>query len=116
MEISVAAVLIRRRSGEFLFSIVSLHALRRAENARAGINQQMNVALEMNRAAQISSRRNKHRSPALLRRSFNGFVDGRAVEISAVAFRAELADVENRFDFRFMFFRDTTGEHETNNG
>ena len=54
----------------------------------------MDVALQMNRAAQISSRRHQHRAAAGFCGGVDRLVNGRAVEVGAVAPRAEAADVE----------------------
>ena len=57
MKIGVAAVLISG-AGKRLGLVVGVHRLRRAEDHRTGVNEQMDVALQTNGAAQISSRRN----------------------------------------------------------
>ena len=67
------------------------------ENRRPGINDQMDVALEMNGAAQISSRRYQHGASAGSRSGGDGPVNGRAVEMCAIAHRAISADIKIAF-------------------
>ena len=86
VKISVAGILIRL-AGKRFRRVVSVEILRRAKNRRARVNQQMEVALEVNRAAQISSRWQKNRSAT-------GLIDGHAVEVGPVPHRAEIADVK----------------------
>src|ERR1035438_4198249 len=74
VEISVAGILIRL-AGKRFRRVVSVEILRRAKNCRAGVNQQMEVALEVNRAAQISSRWQKNRSATGLRGGGNRLID-----------------------------------------
>ena len=91
----MAAVLIQIVRRPRLGKIIRVHFLRRTENGRARVNEQMNVALQMNRAAQISSGRNEHRAAPNGDGSGNGFINCRTVEVRAVADCAEVADVEN---------------------
>ncbi len=96
-------------AGKRLGLVVGIQALRRAENGRAGVNQQMNVALQMNRAAQIRSRRHQHRAATSLGGGMDGLVNGRAVKGFAVAHGAEAADVEIILAGGFGGLRDAAG-------
>ena len=93
VKIAMAAVLKTAECVRLRF-VIGVHVLRRTENGRAGVNKQMNVALQMNRAAQISSGGNQNGAAAGIRRGVDGFVDGRTVERRAIASGAEVADVE----------------------
>ena len=93
VEITMSAVLIAAECVR-LRLVINIHVLRRAENGRASVNEQMDVALQMNRAAQISSGGNENRAATGLRAGVNRLVNRRAVEVLAVADRAKTADVE----------------------
>ena len=93
MKIAMSAVLITTKR-IWLGLVIKIHVLRRAQNRCARVNQQMDVALEMNRAAQISSRRHEHRAATGLGAGSNRLVNRRAVEIFSVAHRAESAHVK----------------------
>ena len=56
----------------------------------------MDVALEMNGAAEISPRRQINRSAASFGRGIDGFINRRAVEIFSVAHGSIIADVVKR--------------------
>ena len=92
-KISVATILIGR-AFPMLGLIVGVHVLRRGLDRRTGIDEEMNVAQQMNRAAEIMTRRDVDGAAAGVRGRLNGFVDGRTVEIFAVANRAVAADIE----------------------
>ena len=95
VKITMAAVLIRIVRRPRLGEIIGLEILRCGQDRRARVNNQMDVALEMNRAAQISSRRNQNRSAPGSGSGLNGPVDGGAVKMLPVAARAEAANVES---------------------
>ena len=65
----------------------------------------MDVALQMNRAAQISSRQHEHGSTAGRSGGINRFIDGRTIEILPVADRAKLTNIERILTGRSAAFR-----------
>ena len=88
----MAAILIGRAFPMFRL-IVGVQILRRGQNRGAHINHQMNIAREMNRAAEISARRQINRSPTGVRCGLNRFINRRTIEIFSITGRAIIADV-----------------------
>ena len=92
----MAAVLIR---GAFpmLRLVVGIHVLRRGLDHCAHIDDQVNVAQQMNGAAQKMAGRDNDSSAAGVRSGLNRFVNCRTIEIFSVTDRAVAADIKIAF-------------------
>lgn len=92
MEKGMTAVLVAPQRVGFGL-VIGIHSLRSAENRRASIDEEMNIAFEMNRAAQICARRNEHGSATGFGGGIDGIVNRRTVQMLAVANRTIVADI-----------------------
>ena len=115
MEIGVPAILVGDPLERFR-RVIGLQLLWRAEDRRPGIKVKMDVALQMDAAAEIGAGRKVYRPSPFLRAYLNGLVDRRTVQSFPIPDGSELPHiVDDRIcdGRRNRLCRERTGEEQS---
>ena len=73
--------------------VIGVYLLRGAQQGRAGVDEEVDIALEADAAAEVGAGRQADGAAAGERGRVDGAIDGGAVKFLPIADRAEIADI-----------------------